>query len=91
MRSHQVHSSSYRRALALLLRRGLGLGLLIITIMVVAYWPLQSLLVYLGMVGLVSIGAAVELWEHHRATRGLKLVIMLPPDERSDHDANGSR
>lgn len=88
MQSQGVYgNSSGRRALALLLR----LGLFIILIAVVAHWPLQSLMVYLGIVVLVSIGAVAEIWEHRRATRGLKFVITLPPDEHADHDGTGSR
>ncbi|MCE7011686.1 hypothetical protein LWC34_54075 [Kibdelosporangium philippinense] len=89
MRSQRIYgnSSSGRRALALLLR----LGMFIILIAVVAHWPFQSLVVYFGIVVLVSIGAVVEIWEHRRATRGLKFVITLPPDEYVDHDVTGSR
>ncbi|WP_216209786.1 hypothetical protein [Amycolatopsis aidingensis] len=89
MQSQRINgnSSSGRRALALLLR----LGLFIILIAVVAHWPIQSLVVYLGIVVLVSIGAAIEIWEHRRDTRSLKFVITLTPDEYSDHDVPRSR
>lgn len=88
MQSQRMHTTSLsgRRALALLLR----LGVLIFLIAVVAHWPFQSFVVYLGLVVLVSLGVVVEFWEHRRATRGLKFVITLPPDEYVDRDATGS-
>lgn len=89
MQSQRMQNSSLsgRRALALLLR----LGVFIVLIAVVAHWPFQSLVVYLGIVVLVSLGVVVEFWEHRRATRSLKFVITLPPDEYVDRDATGSR
>jgi hypothetical protein len=63
----------------------------IVLIAVVAHWPFQSLVVYLGIVVLVSLGVVVEIWEHRRATRGLKFVITPPLDEYVDRDATGSR
>ncbi|WP_409490682.1 hypothetical protein [Amycolatopsis sp. cmx-11-12] len=62
----------------------------IVLIAVVAHWPFQSFVVYLGIVALVSLGAAVEIYERRRAARGLKSVVTLPPDEDADRDATGS-
>ncbi|SEP50559.1 hypothetical protein [Amycolatopsis saalfeldensis] len=89
MQSKRMQSSSLsgRRALALLLR----LGVFIVLIAVVAHWPFQSLVVYLGIVVLVSLGVVVEIWERRRDTGGLEVVITLPPDEYVDRDATGSR
>lgn len=89
MQSQRMHSTSLsgRRALAALLR----LGVFIVLIAVVGHWPFQSLVVYLGIVVLVSLGVVVEIWEQRRASRVLKFVITLPPDEDVDRDATGSR
>ncbi|GLZ30837.1 hypothetical protein Lesp02_30260 [Lentzea sp. NBRC 105346] len=81
------NSASCWRALALLLR----LGAFIILIAVVAHWPFQSLVVYLGIVILVAIGAVVAIWEHRRDSGGLKFVITLPANGCTDHDPTGSR
>lgn len=80
-------SLSVRRAAVLLLR----LGMLILLIAAVAQWPLQSLVVYIGIVALVSLGVAVEIWEQRRSTRNIKVVITLPSDDYSDPDETGSR
>lgn len=89
MQSQRMRNTSLsgRRALATLLR----LGVFIALIAVVAHWPFQSLVVYLGIVVLVSLGVVVEIWEQRRASRVLKFVNTLPPDEYVDRDATGSR
>jgi hypothetical protein len=90
----RIHSdpttpTPYRDLLLRVLSAGLALGLLIVVITVVAYWPLPSLLVYGGLVLVAAVGAAVEAQQRHldrlyRARRQASQTLSLPAED-SDH------
>lgn len=81
----------WRDTLVRVARLGSGLGLLIVLLVVVSYWPLQSLLVYLGLLVLIAPGTAVEAWDHHRvqSTKSIRLLITLPPTDTDHRDRGG--
>lgn len=52
-----------------LLRTGLRFAAFLALLAAVLNWPLQTLLVYLGVVALAGIAAGVEAWDRHRLCR----------------------
>jgi hypothetical protein len=70
-----------------LVRFSLTLAVLILLILTVVAWPLQSLIVDAGLITIAAIAAGIEAWHHVRAHRArYERVVILLPRNTFPHD-----